>query len=280
MWWPWTFETGKRIWQTQPQRVTEFEQLVNYSGNATAGVGGQIDTNTHPAQSFARRVWEDYLYNSISSDGEHVFVIRDLKLPEFNEIDTWAPFRGEMGRRWRRLCQSTCVPTIWRRKANWFGKSTEPRDKGELAGAYFLGAPVVVDDNLYCLAEIKSAIHLVAIDRSTGEVAWVQQLAGLQNGIELDPLRRMQAAMPSYNSGILVCPTGAGVVIGINLEKKALAWAYQYETNRNPMTHSHPREWPDAAAGLPVARRGRRSWPMVVCCSRRPSRIICTASIW
>jgi outer membrane protein assembly factor BamB len=229
------FKTGKRIWQTQPQRVTEFEQLVNYTGNATAGVGGQIDTNTHQSQAFARRVWEDYLYNSISSDGEHVFVIRDLKLPEFNEIDSWAPFRGEMGNDGDGYANRLCAYDLATQgKLVWEIDGAE--NSGELAGAYFLGAPVVVDDNLYCLAEIKSAIHLVAIARKTGAVAWVQQLAGLQNGIEIDPLRRMQAAMPSYSSGILVCPTGAGVVIGINLEKKALAWAYQYETNRNPMT--------------------------------------------
>jgi outer membrane protein assembly factor BamB len=230
------FKTGKRIWQTQPQRVTEFEQLVNYSsGNAATGMVGQFDTNAHPAQAFARRVWEDYLYNSISSDGEHVFVIRDLKLPEFNEIDTWAPFGGEMGNDGDGYANRLCAYDMATQgKLVWEIDGAE--DTGELAGAYFLGAPVVVDDNLYCLAEIKSAIHLVAIARSTGDVAWVQQLAGLQNGIEMDPLRRMQAAMPSYSSGILVCPTGAGVVIGINLEKKALAWAYQYETNRNPMT--------------------------------------------
>jgi hypothetical protein len=43
----------------------------------------------------------------------------------------------------------------------------------------------------------------------------------------------LQAAVPSYDSGMLVCPTGAGVVIGINLEKNALAWAYQYESSPN-----------------------------------------------
>jgi outer membrane protein assembly factor BamB len=225
------FRTGKRVWQTQPQRVSEFEQLLNISGDSVP-----FDTMTPPSQAFARRVWDDYLYNCVSSDGERVFVIRDLKIPEFNESDAWAmPFRGDLSNDSNSFANRLCAYDLATQgKLVW--EIDGAAMQGDLAGAYFLGAPVVVDQKLYSLVEIKSAIHLVAIERQTGKVAWLQQLAGLQNGIYLDPLRRLQAAMPSYDSGMLVCPTGAGVVIGVNLEKNALAWAYQYETNRNPMT--------------------------------------------
>jgi outer membrane protein assembly factor BamB len=222
------FRTGKRVWQTQPQRIAEFEQLLSFSGDSVS-----FDTNIQSAQSFARRLWDDYLYNSVSSDGERVFVIRDLRLPDFEQPDPWAmPFGMRTGADTpgavNRLCAydlSTQGKLVWELDGAAIGT--------EVSGAYFLGAPVVVDEKLYCLAEIKSAIHLVAIDHRTGELAGLQQLAGLQNGIYLDPLRRSQAAVPSYDSGMLVCPTGAGVVIGINLERNALAWAYQYETSRN-----------------------------------------------
>jgi outer membrane protein assembly factor BamB len=222
------FRTGKRIWQTQPQRISEFEQLLSFTGDTVV-----YDTNIHPAQSFARRLWDDYLYNSVSSDGERVFVIRDLRLPDFEEPDPWGiPVAmnrgGENSGAVNRLCAydlATQGKLVWELD----GAASD----SELSGAYFLGAPIVVDQKLYCLAEIKSAIHLVVIDRRTGELNGLQQLAGLQNGIYLDPLRRLQAASPSYDSGMLVCPTGAGVVIGINLEKNALAWGYQYESNRS-----------------------------------------------
>lgn len=222
------FRTGKRVWQTQPQRVSEFEQLLNLSGDA-----GLLDTNMHASQSFARRIWDDYLYNSVSSDGERVFVIRDLRLPEFEQPDPWGmPFGvtigGENPGVVNRLCAydlATQGKLVW----EFDGAAADT----QLSGAYFLGAPIVVDEKLYCLAEIKSAIHLVTINRRTGELVGLQQLAGLQNGIYLDPMRRLQAAVPSFDSGMLVCPTGAGVVIGINLEKNALAWAYQYDSNRN-----------------------------------------------
>lgn len=222
------FRTGKRIWQTQPQRISEFEQLLNVSGDPA-----QFDTSIIPAQSFKRRIWDDYLYNSVSSDGERVFVIRDLRLPDFDQPDAWAmPFglvTGDNPSAVNRLCAydlATQGKLVWELDGAVADYA--------LSGAYFLGAPVVVEEKLYCLAEIKSAIHLVTIDRRSGELVGLQQLAGLQNGINLDPQRRMQAVVPSYDSGMLVCPTGAGVVIGINLEKNALAWAYQYESNRTP----------------------------------------------
>jgi outer membrane protein assembly factor BamB len=225
------FRTGKRIWQTQPQRISEFEQLLNFAGDTAT-----FDANVQPAQSFARRLWEDYLYNSVSSDGERVFVIRDLRLPEFEEPDPWgipmaATMQSDNAGAVNRLCAydlATQGKLVWELDGAATGS--------ELSGAYFLGAPIVVDGKLYCLAEIKSAIHLVVVDHQTGELSGLQQLAGLQNGIYLDPLRRLQAAVPSYDSGMLVCPTGAGVVIGINLEKNALAWGYQYESNRNVAT--------------------------------------------
>jgi outer membrane protein assembly factor BamB len=249
------FRTGKRIWQTQPQRISEFEQLLNAATDMN-----QFDATSPLVQAFARRLWDDYLYNSVSSDGQRVFVIRDLKLPEFTDPDPFGgmAFRGgEYGDQVvaNRLCAYDLVS---QGKLVW--EIDGAASEGELAGAYFLGAPVIVDQKLYCLAEIKSAIHLAAIDRHTGQLDWLQQLAGLQNGIYLDPLRRLQAAMPSYDSGMLVCPTGAGVVIGINLEKLALAWAYQYDTTNNSINQfrreggriveQHPTQWIESSAIL------------------------------
>ncbi len=219
------FRTGKRIWQTEPQRVAEFELLHNFTNNS-----GQLDANIEPVQVFSQRLWDDYLYNSVSSDGERVFAIRDLAPPQFNEYETWAmPFRGGETDKLKikggtnRLCAYDL-----RSQGKLIWELDGAAMQGELAGAYFLGVPVPVEELLYALVEVKSAIHLVSIDRHTGQVKGVQELAGLQSGILNDPERRLQAAMPSYDAGILVCPTCAGVVIGINLELKSFAWAYRY----------------------------------------------------
>ena len=221
------FQTGKRIWQTEPQRVSEFDQLLSLGDEHS-----QIDSNVELAQLFARRIWNDYLYNSLSSDGQRVFVIRDLTLANLAEPAIWAiPIRGgglpgDSTHAANRLCAyelTTQGKLVW--------EIDGAARKDELASAFFLGTPISVDDHLYCLAEIKSSIHLVALDPETGRLDWLQQLADLHTGIPLDPQRRLQGAVPSYEAGILVCPTGAGVVLGIDLDKHEIAWHFSYESN-------------------------------------------------
>ncbi len=218
------FKTGKRVWQAQPQRVSLLQSLMEASESEEENNNG-----VEPAQTFARMIWEDYLYNTISSDGDRVYVIRDLAPAKFD------PSRSLPFIRQRpiltnvddtnRLCAYD-LPT--QGKLVWEIDGEARSD--ELQGAFFLGAPVTVGQSLYCLAEIKSetAIYLLALDRKTGALRWRQQLADLERGIPQDYRRRLQASMPSYDQGVLICPTGAGVVVGVDLAKPALAWAYRY----------------------------------------------------
>ena len=81
------------------------------------------------------------------------------------------------------------------------------RTAGPFAGAFFLGPPLAIDNNLFVIAEIRGALYLMALEPATGHVLWQQQLVRLEQGIAADPSRRRVGAMPSYSSGILVCPT-------------------------------------------------------------------------
>ena len=221
------FRTGKRIWQAQPQQVALLHELMEAADRQNQdGNGNKLE----PVQSFARMVWEDYLYNTTSSDGKRVYVIRDLAIPKLSRARS-LPFPQQKLAEGQeddtnRLCAYD-LPT--QGKLVWEVDGAARRD--ELQGAFFLGAPVTVGQSLYCLAEIKSetAIYLVVLDQRTGALRWRQQLANLETGISRDIKRRLQASMPSYEAGMLVCPTGAGVVVGVDLGKQSLAWAYHYQ---------------------------------------------------
>ncbi len=226
------FQTGKFIWQVEPQRVPEFKTLLSAPGN-----NPEDGSRVRPTRSFSNRIWEDRLYNSLSSDGQRVYVIRDLSLPSSNGYEGFAGrFRnghpstvGSGGT--NRLCAfdlATQGKLVW--------EIDGAAAQGDFEGAFFLGSPLAVGESLYCLVEIKSAVYLVAVDRLTGKLLSRQQLANLENGILHDPRRRLQASVPSYEDGILVCPTGAGVVVGVDLAKNALAWAYRYQTNQTLLT--------------------------------------------
>jgi len=225
------FHSGKRIWQAQPQRESFLRSLLdaNRQQNNNAATAD-------PSQTLMRTLWQDYLYNTTSSDGQRVYAIRDLASPKLNAAQPFAL----MGRRIQprtdsdtnRLCAYD-LPTEG--KLVWEIDGNVRND--QLRGAFFLGAPVTVGQSLYCLVEIKSetAIYLLALHRETGKLLWRQQLADLETGIAFDPQRRLQALMPSYDAGILVCPTGAGVVVGVDLAQQALAWAFQYQgENQTP----------------------------------------------
>ncbi len=214
------YRTGKRVWQSELKRDPELERLVN------SGTGPQNEAAiAEPAQAFARRMWQDYLYGVLSSDGERVFAIRDLPLPSAQDFQM-PPFMGAAveapSNRLSAYDLATEGSLIW--------EIDGAAATGDLAGAFFLGAPLAIGPSLYVLVEIRDDIHLASLNRLTGELEWRQQLANLEMGVQLDLRRRLQAIMPSYDNGILVCPTGAGLVVGVDLAKRSLAWAYKYNT--------------------------------------------------
>ncbi|MCA9230541.1 MAG: PQQ-binding-like beta-propeller repeat protein [Planctomycetales bacterium] len=224
------FRTGKLIWQAEPQRVPEFDELCNGGNEAS-----RDQSSVEPVRAFSNRIWEDHLYNSLSSDGQRVYAIRDLPLATQNANDLMAmpfmngQFMAEGPASTNRLC---AFDLATQGKLVWEIDGAAAKDQFE--GAFFLGAPLAVGDALYAIVEMKSAVYLAAIDQHSGQLMWRQQLANLETGIVLDPQRRLQASVPSYDGGILVCPTGAGVVVGLDLAKNSLAWAYRYDTAQDP----------------------------------------------
>ena len=54
-----------------------------------------------------------------------------------------------------------------------------------------------------------------------------------KQNIAKDPNRRLAGASPSYADGILVCPTSAGAVVGVELATRSLLWGYCYSPNHD-----------------------------------------------
>jgi outer membrane protein assembly factor BamB len=246
------WRTGKRIWETREDdefkagESSGLRQRIN--GQQLAEQGNSIDD----------RVWDDTLANSLSSDGERVFVLRDINIPENEQVMAWqvAPgFGGIRNERNATTNQLSAYDLATQGKLLW--ELDGSRSSGDLDGAFFLGAPLAIDDTLYVMAEIRSAIYLMALDPATGSVRWQQQLVGLEQGISLDPVRRRSGATPSYDGGILVCPTAASVVVAIDVVKREFAWVYRY--SRHPQTPAEARNlWQHT--GQPQVPRANDRW--------------------
>ncbi|MFO1005184.1 MAG: PQQ-binding-like beta-propeller repeat protein [Planctomycetaceae bacterium] len=109
-----------------------------------------------------------------------------------------------------------------------------------LPGAFFLGAPLPVDGQLFTLAEEKGQIRLFSLSPEDGVPNWSLPLLNPEKGIEYDETRRLFGLSPAYAGGLLICPTGEGVVVAVDPLLRRVVWIQQYQYTPRPM---NPQNW-------------------------------------
>jgi outer membrane protein assembly factor BamB len=218
------WQTGKRIWETREEDSNSRDRLLSdFNSGENADEFNQL---RHPLE---QRVWDDTLTMALSRDGERAFALSGMELSDReqqNALTFGAGFGGQFDPAASPTNRLTAYELATEGKLAW--EIDGASATGELAGAFFLGPPVAVDGSLYALAEIRGAVYMLALDPATGKLDWRQQLVGLEQGITLDPERRLNSATPSFGAGILVCPTTAGMVVAIDAIRREFAWVYRY----------------------------------------------------
>jgi outer membrane protein assembly factor BamB len=124
------------------------------------------------------------------------------------------------------------------------GKDDKPDSELPLAGHFFLGPPLPLGGQLFCLADYRGEIRLLAIGvrkeaDAKGNPAykphllWHQTLVHPNESVTRFPLRRMAGLTPSYAGGVLICPTTGGAVVAVDPARRLLLWGYRYPMNVN-----------------------------------------------
>jgi outer membrane protein assembly factor BamB len=182
------------------------------------------------------------LLGTLTTDGARVYAVEDLGVPPYlNYFHPRVRWRMEMAEsdfgaeltdaascnRLLALDAATGRP-VW--TAGGAGTAAGP-----LGDSYFLGPPLLLDDRLYVLTEKDGEVVLVCLG-TDGHLLGRLALSFVPTRMLLDPGRRLHAARPVHGEGILVCPTNAGVVVGVDLLGHGLAWAYPYRTQ--PLTQA------------------------------------------
>lgn len=188
----------------------------------------------------AQRTWRDLSAASLSTDGAYVYAVFDggmissmsqaaLNLPDL-ATHPLAPHP------YNRLVAIELVHG----RLKWSAGGPSGPFPDELAGVYFLGAPLPLDGELYCLVEDRGQVRLLVLDAAkaaadpqhpANAVVWSQPLynpdVNLSNAW-LGTERRMAGLTPTAAGDVVVCPTGESTVVAVDRTTRSLLWTREY----------------------------------------------------
>ncbi|MDG2104037.1 MAG: PQQ-binding-like beta-propeller repeat protein [Pirellulaceae bacterium] len=179
-----------------------------------------------------QRLWQDHLYGQIASNGQYVFVIDKpgyaTSINQQSIVGRGVPIDNPLGGR-----STNELKAIDLAREGAFCWEVGGRTGGvveELAGCFFLGAPLVLENELYILGELGGEIRLIVLEQETGELVWSQQIAAIDSAppVTEDRRRRLAGSTPSCSNGIVVCPTSATGIVAVDRTTHSLLWGVQY----------------------------------------------------
>ncbi len=195
-------------------------------------------------------IFENSVTGTLSTDTTRVFVVDDLALPPHPYLlrnyaigGAGQPNFGSLTDMVNR--NSLKAYNLESGKLVWELGGRFDRDdpaKGlkasELAGSFFLGPPLPLGGKIYVLTERNQELRLACLEPrdlpdhpAPPTVVWTQTLALTKDKLLFDFNRRIHAAHLAYGNGILVCPTNAGAILGVDLLSHSLVWAHSYRDN-------------------------------------------------
>ena len=203
------FESGKRLW---------IEGRLANSAIANIAPNEFEERGTHPLDS----LFYDSTSSTLSSDGKLVFVVEQDVLQNSRE-------------RLRQPGRSRTVENNNRLVAYDIAQEGQlrwqlPRANENPESRWFLGSPLPLGNELYVLVEERQQIRLDVLSSATGDTVWSQPLAEIDVEYDINNRndRKQLGLSPAFAEGTLVCPTGAGAAIAVDLAARTLRWAYRF----------------------------------------------------
>jgi outer membrane protein assembly factor BamB len=232
--------TGARLWDfLECDRIYQVLAKAEYQTRAGNRLPLNLEVNEPGGDLrlfLSARSFRDRSYGGLSSDAQRVFVLLDQGFLGQEEYRTNPQPNELLGARNQNVLAAVDISTG---EIQWeVGGTRADRKNREHAGTFFLGSGLPLDSALYCLGELDGEISLLKLDPATGKTVWSQRLAVPLGRLPHFPLRRLAGDNPSYASGLLVCPTSAGVVAAVDPSSRTLRWEYRYRINVAD-------DWPD-----------------------------------
>ena len=226
---------GRLLWRTARPRSPLFDHIVAnmkilFDEEFQNGQSSHLDAQNYLSQY----LWRNVTSGAISTDGRYVYAVENTGIAGQSiagMIRNGAP--TALGQKPYNTLVAYDIQAEGR--IAWMIGGAESRPNPlTTVGTYFLGAPLPIGGMLFALAERGGEIQLVAIDPAAPDgarIAWRQPLVTVDRTIDIDPVRRLSGLSPSFSHGLLICPTGTGAIVAVDLRDRTLKWGYRYFVN-------------------------------------------------
>ncbi|MEK6239084.1 MAG: PQQ-binding-like beta-propeller repeat protein, partial [Planctomycetales bacterium] len=217
------FVTGKRMWEvSQDDEKNQLTSLVR-----AGGVAGQRATD-QANSLLTERLWRDATFGSLASDGKKVFAIEDLALRRVQTIHGVFVLRPRKKSDEPKDYNRLAAYEVRTGKLKWELGGAPGEGQLDLAGTFFLGAPLPLGEQLFVLGEKQGEVSLHVLDAASGTPVGSRTLGLTEKPILQDPRRGLLGATPSYRDGLLICSTTLGTVLAVDPADRSIRWAYRF----------------------------------------------------
>ena len=243
-------QSGRRIWETRP----EMPRNDNAGPSRWELLISENQDRDQP-NPLLLRVWYDAIASGVSSDGQRVYAIEPTPEKEIS-----SEFGLQMA--WQMRRRRIEAPRK-RNQLSAFGLATEGKllwaaggkPGSPLENAYFLGVPHPITGpaprSLAVLVELDQTICLAELNPQDGTPDWIQPLVSVERGVGQNTMRRYVGGAVAQSGNLLVCSTGAGVVVGVDLLNRSIAWVDRFPVDDERRTSDT----------MPWRRRPSDDWP-------------------
>lgn len=188
----------------------------------------EMGGNAPLSDELQNRVWGSSAFGKFSCDTERLYFVSG---PTDHMLSDRSMFRVDEAARDSNFLEGASLQA--QGAIQWRVGGSTGVDEPQLAGAYFLGPPLPYEGELYCVIDVRGETKLVVLDASTGKLRWKQQLVQSSNPLlQADTERRSQALSPTIADGVILCPTGVGAIVAVDLMSHGLRWGATYNTHR------------------------------------------------
>ena len=93
---------------------------------------------------------------------------------------------------------------------------------------WFLGAPLPLHGRLYVIGETDGILQLFMLESHTGRLIARQAFSHVQSSLSANMVRRTYPLFPSASEGIVICPTGNGLIAALDAVTLLPIWCFSY----------------------------------------------------